>query len=72
MKILSDFFRLRTVGARVLLGDRKPARRPITITVPRPLVEPTVSAHGLIDQHWQIDGADSRVHAHWHRHEAAA
>ncbi|MET0332307.1 MAG: hypothetical protein ABW154_12850 [Dyella sp.] len=66
MKILSDFFRLRTVGARVLLGGRKPVRRPITVTVPRPLVEPAVSAHGLIDQPWQSDGADSRAPAHWH------
>jgi hypothetical protein len=71
MKILSEFLRLRAAGARVLLGGRKPARRPITVTVPRPLVEPSARAHGLIDQHWQLDGVDSRVHAHWHRHEAA-
>jgi hypothetical protein len=71
MKILSEFFRLRAAGARVLLVGRKRARRPITVTVPRPLVESTARAQNLIDQHWQIDGSDSRVHAHWHRHEAA-
>ena len=42
MKLLRDFFRLRSAG-RALLGRRAAARRTWTVTVPAPLNKPSQS-----------------------------
>jgi hypothetical protein len=37
MKLLRDFFRLRTAGRFPMAGRRQVARVPVTVTVPQPL-----------------------------------
>jgi hypothetical protein len=37
MKLLRDFFRLRTAGRLSLAGRRQAVRVPLTVTVPQPL-----------------------------------
>jgi len=68
MKLLRDFFRLRTAGRFPLAGRREAARRPWTITVPAPLHKPAESV--VIDMHWNADPARGRPVAHWHDHAA--
>ncbi|MFC4765635.1 hypothetical protein [Dyella koreensis] len=68
MKLLREFFRLRTAG-RSLLGRRDASRRSWTITVPEPLVKPVQS--NVIDMHWNADPARGRPVAHWHDHAAS-
>ncbi|HEY9131993.1 MAG TPA: hypothetical protein VIM98_09580 [Dyella sp.] len=44
MKLLRDFFRLRTAGRFLFAGRRANARHTVTITVPAPLDAPVQSA----------------------------
>jgi hypothetical protein len=67
MKLLRDFFRLRTAGGFPLAG-RRAVRVPLTVTVPRPLNAPAERAP--IDMHWQIESAQGRPLSRWHEHPA--
>ncbi len=69
MKLLRDFFRLRTAGRFSLAGRRQAARVPLTVTVPQPLNKPVERAP--IDMHWQIEAAQGRPLSRWHEHAAA-
>lgn len=64
MKLLRDFFRLRTAGRSLLAGRRGAARRDWQITVPAPLGKPQAQ---VIDMHW-ASPAGQRPHAQWHEH----
>jgi hypothetical protein len=64
MKLLRDFFRLRSAG-RSLFG-RRDVRRSWTITVPEPLVKPAQPK--TVDMHWNADPAVGRPVARWHEH----
>jgi hypothetical protein len=68
MKLLRDFFRLRT-AARPLLGRRADSRRTWTITVPAPLHE--TPAPVVLDMHWNADSSRGRPVARWHEHAAS-
>ena len=68
MKLLHDFFRLRT-AARPLLGRRAESRRSWTITVPAPLNE-TPQSPAVLDMHWNADASRGRPVARWHEHAA--
>ena len=68
MKLLRDFFRLRTAGRFSLAGRRQAARVPLTVTVPQPLNKPADRAP--IDMHWQIESAQGRPLSRWHEHQA--
>ncbi|WP_157971480.1 hypothetical protein [Dyella sp. C9] len=65
MKLLRDFFRLRT-AVQPLRARRADSRRSWTITVPAPLNE--VQAPVVLDMHWHADAG--RPVAHWHDHVA--
>ncbi|MHA6205002.1 hypothetical protein ACXU4B_11300 [Dyella soli] len=65
MKLLRDFFRLRT-AVRPLAGGRADARRAWTITVPAPLNE--TQAPVVLDMHWHADNSRGRPAARWHEH----
>lgn len=39
MKLLRDFFRIRTAGRFPLTGRRQAVRAPYTVTVPQPLTQ---------------------------------
>ena len=68
-KLLRDFMRLRTAGYTFLRGRRAVQPRHWTITVPAPRDQ---AAHApAIDMHWQVDQADDRPVAHWHRHHVS-
>ncbi len=67
MKLLRDFFRLRT-AAQSLTGGRADSRRSWNITVPAPLNETQQPA--VLDMHWNADSAGGRPIAHWHEHNA--
>ena len=56
MKLLRDFFRLRTAGRFSLCGRREPVRVSITVTVPQPLNK---------------QAAQTRPVPHWHEHPSA-
>jgi hypothetical protein len=72
MKLLRDFFRLRSAGRFSVSGRREAVRRNWTITVPEPLNKPTQSAEAVvIDMHWNADAARGRPVAHWHEHAAS-
>jgi hypothetical protein len=66
MKLLRDFFRLRT-AARPLPGRRADSRS-WTITVPAPLNE--TQAPVVLDMHWNADSSRGRPVARWHEHAA--
>ena len=68
MKLLRDFFRLRTAAGRLLAGRRDDSRRSWTITVPAPLHE-TQSAV-VLDMRWKADSRRGRPAARWHEHAA--
>jgi hypothetical protein len=68
MKLLRDFFRLRTAGGQLLSGRRADARRSWTITVPAPLHE--TQAPAVLDMHWKADASRGRPAARWHEHAA--
>ena len=68
MKLLRDFFRLRT-AVRSLAGRGVDNRRSWTITVPAPLHESASPAVSL-DMHWNADASRGRPVAHWHEHAA--
>jgi hypothetical protein len=68
MKLLRDFFRLRTANRSRLSGRRDASNRTWSITVPQPLVKPAPDA--VIDMHWNADPARGRPVAHWHEHDA--
>lgn len=70
MKLLRDFFRLRTAGRLSLAGRRKAVRVPPTVTVPQPLNSP--AEHVPVDMHWQIEAAQGRPLSRWHEQPAAA
>jgi hypothetical protein len=69
MKLLRDFFRLRTAGRSLLGGRRDASRRSWTITVPEPLVKPAQPV--VIDMHWDADPSRGRPVAQWHEHAAS-
>jgi hypothetical protein len=69
MKLLRDFFRLRTAAGHLLAGHRADSRRSWTITVPAPLHE-TQSAV-VLDMHWKADVSRGRPAARWHEHAAS-
>ena len=69
MKLLRDFFRLRTAGRFSLAGRRQAVRVPLTVTVPQPLNKPVERAP--IDMHWQIEAVQGRPLSRWHEHAAA-
>ncbi|WP_266180546.1 hypothetical protein [Dyella humicola] len=66
MKLLRDFFRLRTAGRQLLAGRRAESRRSWTITVPAPLHD--AAAPAVIDMHWKADASRGRPVARWHEH----
>ena len=68
MKLLRDFFRLRT-AVRPLLGRRADSHRSWTITVPAPLNE--TQAPVVLDMHWDAEAPRGRPVAHWHEHAAS-
>jgi hypothetical protein len=68
MKLLRDFFRLRTAGGFPLAGRRAAVRVPLTVTVPQPLNKPAERAS--IDMHWQIEAGQGRPLSRWHEHQA--
>ncbi|HET7330001.1 hypothetical protein [Dyella sp.] len=45
MKLLRDFFRIRTAGRFPLAGRRQAVRPTFTVTVPQPLEKPTETGH---------------------------
>jgi hypothetical protein len=47
MKLLRDFFRLRTAGRFSLSGRREPVRVSFTVTVPQPLSKPAAQARAV-------------------------
>ena len=47
MKLLRDFFRLRTAGRFSLSGRREPVRVSFTVTVPQPLSKQAVQARAV-------------------------
>jgi hypothetical protein len=69
MKLLRDFFRLRTAGRFSLTGRRDVVRAPRTVTVPQPLNK--VAERAPIDMHWQIEAAQGRPLSRWHEHSSA-
>ncbi|RDI98628.1 hypothetical protein DVT68_08875 [Dyella solisilvae] len=69
MKLLRDFFRLRT-SVRPLSGRRVDARRSWTITVPAPLNPAQAPTPVTLDMHWNADAKGGRPVAHWHEHAA--
>ncbi|GLQ47472.1 hypothetical protein GCM10007862_25230 [Dyella lipolytica] len=69
MKLLRDFFRLRTAGRFSVAGRRDAVRVPFTVTVPQPLNKQAERAP--IDMHWQIEAGQGRPLSHWHEHPAA-
>ena len=66
MKLLRDFFRLRTAGRFSFVGRRQAVRVPLTVTVPQPLNQPVERTP--IDMHWQIEAAQGRPQSRWHEH----
>jgi hypothetical protein len=68
MKLLRDFFRLRTAGRFSLAGRRANARRTFTVTVPAPLNKPTSIPSAVIDMHWKADPKRGLLVARWHEH----
>jgi hypothetical protein len=66
MKLLRDFFRIRTADRSRLGGSRGASNRTWTITVPQPLVKQAPEA--VIDMHWSADPSRGRPAAHWHEH----
>lgn len=66
MKLLRDFFRLRTAARLPLFGRPDAVRRSFSITVPEPLLKP--SGENVIDMHWDTGPAHGRPVAHWHDH----
>ena len=70
MKLLRDFFRLRTAGRFPLTGRRNVVRAPRTVTVPQPLNK-AADDRALIDMHWQIEAAQGRPLSRWHEHPSA-
>ena len=68
MRLLRDFFRLRTAG-QFLLGRREASSRSWTITVPEPLVKPAQPV--AIDTHRHADPSRSRPVAQRHDHAAS-
>ena len=68
MKLLRDFFRLRT-AVRPVSGRRADARRSWTITVPAPL-DGTAQSPAVLDMHWNADPSRGRPVARWHEHDA--
>ena len=67
MKLLRDFFRLRTAD-RSLLDRRAAPRHDWHITVPAPLSKPTPMV--TIDMHWHREPGQGRPIARWHEHIA--
>jgi hypothetical protein len=67
MKLLRDFFRLRTAGRSPLAG-RQAGHARLTVTVPQPLNKPAERAP--IDMHWQIEAGQGRPLSRWHEHQA--
>ena len=67
MRLLRDFFRLRTAG-QFLLGRRDASSRSWTITVPEPLVKPAQPV--AVDTHRNAD--PNRGRPVTPRHELAA
>ena len=68
MKLLRDFFRLRT-ATRILSGRGADSRRTWTITVPAPLNE--AKAPVTLDMHWDADTSRGRPVARWHEQAAS-
>ncbi|QAU24911.1 hypothetical protein EO087_13695 [Dyella sp. M7H15-1] len=67
MKLIRDFFRLRTAGRFPLAGRREAVRVPLTVTVPQPLNKQAERAP--IDMHWQIESTQGRPLSRWHEHQ---
>ncbi|TBR36673.1 MULTISPECIES: hypothetical protein [Dyella] len=67
MKLLRDFFRLRTAGRALAGGRRASVGRAWTITVPAPLEKPQAQ---VIDMHWTSNTKGQRPEARWHGHAA--
>jgi hypothetical protein len=69
MKLLRDFFRLRTAGRFSLADRRAGSRRTFTVTVPAPLSPPTQAPQpAVIDMHWKADAKCGLLVARWHEH----
>lgn len=70
MKLLREFFRLRTAGRQLLAGrgagSKRDTRHSWTITVPAPLHDSAAPA--VLDMHWKADSAKGRPVARWHEH----
>ena len=69
MKLLRDFFRLRTAGRFSLAGRRDVVRAPRSVTVPQPLNR--AADRAPIDMHRQIEAAQGRPLSRWHEHSSA-
>jgi hypothetical protein len=69
MKLLRDFFRLRTAGGQLLSGRRADSRRSWTITVPAPLHDSADTA--ALDMHWKAEPSRGRPVARWHEHASS-
>ena len=69
MKLLRDFFRLRTAGRQLLAGRRAESRRSWTITVPAPLHDTAEPA--VLDMTWKTDSANEQPVARWHQHRSS-
>ncbi|MGC1548431.1 MAG: hypothetical protein WA777_07870 [Rhodanobacter sp.] len=71
MKLLRDFFRLRSAGRFLLSGRHEAVRRSWTITVPQPLNKPAEAV--VIDMRWHADKTTrGRPVAHWQEEHAAS
>ncbi|HTV85093.1 MAG TPA: hypothetical protein VME63_06795 [Dyella sp.] len=66
MKLLRDFFRLRTAGRFSLSGRREPVRVSISVTVPQPLNQPAAQARPAAPWHEQPPAGTSRTSRHLH------
>ncbi|GAB2580199.1 hypothetical protein ISP15_06635 [Dyella jejuensis] len=66
MKLLRDFFRLRTASRLSVAGRRSGVRVPLTVTVPRPLSQP--AGHLPIDTHEPVEASQDRAPSRWHDH----
>jgi hypothetical protein len=62
MKLLRDFFRLRTAGRFSLSGRREPVRVSFTVTVPQPLNKQAGQARAV--PHAAADAPRTSRHLH--------
>jgi hypothetical protein len=65
MKLLRDFFRLRTAG-RFSLSGRQPVRVSFTVTVPQPLNQQAAQARAVSHRHEHPAADVPRTSRHLH------